>query len=82
MRQIEKIVNIGLILIGIAALINFMLSSNECGLNCPVFQLIEIIGGLVSIYYGFQEIEERGLYYIACGIFAVFLGFVLFNCGC
>lgn len=82
MRQIEKAVNIGLILMGIAALINFVIFTKGCGFDCAIFQLGEIIGGLISIYYGFREIEEKGLLYIAGGTVAVFLGFILYDCGC
>jgi hypothetical protein len=75
MREITKAFDVGLILVSIGLVINFLNSPGEFRSSLAAFHLLDIIGGLSAISYGMKRLEENGLYYIVSGISAIILGF-------
>lgn len=75
MKEITRAFNVGLILVSIGLVINFLNSPAESRGIFAALHLLDVIGGFIAISYGMKKLEEDGLYYIVSGIAAIILGF-------
>lgn len=75
MKEITRALNVGMILVSIGLVINFLNSPAESRGTFAALHLLDIIGGFIAISYGMKKLEENGIYYIISGIAAIILGF-------
>ena len=89
MREIKKMLNVGMTLISIGLVINFLKSPAECWNASMAIDILIVIGGFISIGYGMKRLEDEdyhdemnGIYYIVTGFGMVMTGFLYVIFGC
>lgn len=89
MREIKKMLNVGMILVSIGLVINLLKSPAECRNASIALDILIVTSGFISIGYGMKRLEEEdyhdemnGIYYIVTGFGMVVTGFLFTIFGC